>query len=305
MTGGSGFIGTHLINKLIRNNEEVICIDNFETSSILNLKKWENNHNFQLIKHDIVTPIEFEVDRIWHLASPASPKKYLKDPIKTLRTNFLGTYNVLNLATKYNSKILLASSSEIYGNPKVHPQKETYFGEVDPIGPRSCYKEGKRVAESLFSNFCFFHNTNIRIARIFNTYGSGMLPNDGRVVSNFIYQALKKESLTVYGKGIQTRTFCYIKDLIDGLLLMMNSDYKKPINLGGSEEISILKLAQIIRKKINPKIDIIFKNLPQDDPLKRKPDLFKAKNILNWEAQINLNDGLDITIEKLSRAINK
>ena len=305
VTGGLGFIGSHLVKKLIKNNEKVICIDNLETGSIINIGEIENHPNFNLIKHDISNPIELKVDRIWHLACPASPNKYLKDPVKTLRTNFLGAYNVLSLARNYNAKVLLASSSEIYGESKEHPQNEDYFGNVNPFSKRSCYEEGKRISESLFYNFNFKYGTNIAISRIFNTYGPGMLKDDGRVINNFIHQALENKPITVYGDGNQTRTFCYIDDLIKGLLVQMESNYEKPINLGGDQEITILNIAKTIRDKINPKLNIDFQDLPDNDPLRRKPDLETAKNILNWKPFINLNDGLDITIDKFKKQKNK
>ncbi len=301
VTGGLGFIGSHLIRKLINNNEKVICLDNIETGSTKNIKDLENHPNFKFIEHDIVNPIELKIDRIWHLACPASPRKYLKRPIDTLRTNFLGSYNILSLAKKINAKVLLASSSEIYGNSNEHPQNEAHFGNVNPLSRRSCYVEGKRISETLFYNFNSIYDIDIAIARIFNTYGAGMLKDDGRVINNFIHQALDNKPITIYGDGSQTRTFCYIDDLIKGLLLQMDSNYKKPINLGGDQEVKILNIAKIIRDKINPKLHIVFSDLPEDDPLRRKPDLETAKNILNWEAFVNLNDGLDITIDKLKR----
>lgn len=299
VTGGLGFIGSHLVNKLISNNEKVICLDNFETGSTKNIKGIENHPHFKLIKHDVINPMDLRVDRIWHLACPASPRKYLKNPIKTLRTNFLGTYNVLSLARETNAKVLLASSSEIYGNSVEHPQSEDYFGNVNPLSRRSCYEEGKRISETLFYNFNSMYGIDIAIARIFNTYGAGMLKDDGRVINNFIHQALDNKPITIYGNGDQTRTFCYIDDLINGLLLQMESNYKNPINLGGNQEVKILNVAKIIRDKINPKLNIMFSDLPEDDPLKRKPNLETAKNILNWKALVNLNDGINITIDKL------
>ncbi len=299
VTGGLGFIGSHLIKKLISKNEKVICLDNFETGSTQNIKVLENHPNFKFIKHDVINPIELKIDRIWHLACPASPSKYLKKPIETLRTNFLGAYNILSLARKVNAKVLFASSSEIYGNSTEHPQNENYFGNVNPLSRRSCYEEGKRISETLFYNFNSIYGIDISIARIFNTYGAGMLKDDGRVINNFINQALNNKPITIYGDGNQTRTFCYIDDLIKGLLLQMESNYKKPINLGGDQEVKILNLAKTIRDKINPKINVVFSNLPEDDPFRRKPNLETAKNVLNWEPIVNLNDGLDITIDKL------
>ena len=297
VTGGAGFIGSHLSKKLIKNNEKVICIDNFVTGSTKNLSTIESHPNFKLIKHDIVNPIELKVDRIWHLACPASPSKYLKDPVKTLRTNFLGAYNVLSLAKHNNAKVLLASSSEIYGDSKEHPQNEDYFGNVNPLSKRSCYEEGKRISESLFCNFNFMYGTNIAIARIFNTYGAGMLTDDGRVINNFIHQALGNKEITVYGDGNQTRSFCYIDDLVNGIIQLMNSEYSYPINIGNNDETTINEIASTLISILNSESKIIYNELPEDDPLKRKPDITLAKKILNWAPKIDKKDGFEMLIE--------
>ena len=296
ITGGAGFVGSHLIDRLMQAQENVICVDNFVTGSKKNIENWLNHPKFELINHDVVNPIDLNVDRIWHLACPASPIHYQKNPIKTAKTSFLGTYNMLGIAKKCKARFLLASTSEIYGDPEVHPQSEFYNGNVNPNGIRSCYDEGKRIAESLTCDYMREHNTDVRIARIFNTYGPRMMANDGRVVSNFICQALNNESLTIYGKGIQTRSFCYVDDLVEGLIKLMNCSYRGPVNLGNPEEYTILDLSKIIRDKINKNIQIINKELPQDDPKKRNPNIDLAKEKLHWQPTINLDDGLNKTI---------
>ena len=296
ITGGAGFLGSHLIDKLMEKGEEVICVDNFFTGTKKNLIQWLGNSSFELIRHDITKPITLEVDKIWHLACPASPIHYQFNPIKTAKTSFLGTYNMLGMAKRVGAKFLLASTSEIYGDPEVHPQPESYRGNVNPIGIRSCYDEGKRIAETLSFDYKRAHNLDIRVARIFNTYGPRMLPNDGRVVSNLIMQGLKNESMTLYGDGLQTRSFCYVDDLINGLIKLMNANTNGPINLGNPKEITILELAKIISKKLNISENFIFKDLPQDDPLKRKPIILEAKNKLNWSPLVNLDQGLENTI---------
>ncbi len=303
VTGGAGFIGSHLINKLLCKGEEVICLDNYFTGTKKNINKFLKNSRFEILRHDVTEPILLEVDKIWHLACPASPIHYQKNPIKTSKTIFLGTYNMLGLAKRVNAKFLLASTSEIYGDPEVSPQNETYRGRVNTVGIRSCYDEGKRIAETLASDYERIHGVDIRIARIFNTYGPNMLPNDGRVVSNLIVQSLKNEDLTIYGKGSQTRSFCYVDDLVEGLMKLMDSNYSKPINLGNPEEYSILELANIIKNKLNKNLNIIYKPLPQDDPLQRKPCIKKAKEFLNWSPTIGLNDGLDQTISYFKESI--
>ena len=305
VTGGAGFLGSHLIDKLMNDNQEVICLDNYFTGNKSNIKKWINHPNFELIRHDVTEPIQLEIDQIWHLACPASPIHYQENPIKTAKTSFLGTYNMLGLARRVNAKFLLASTSEVYGNPKINPQKESYFGYVNPIGVRSCYDEGKRISETLCSDYQRIHNLEIRIIRIFNTYGPRMQPNDGRVVSNFICQALQNKPITIYGEGKQTRSFCYVEDLIKGMNNLMQSKVSSPVNIGNPEELTILDLAHKIRNKINPNLEIIFKPLPQDDPLKRQPDITKAKSQVGWEPHTSLDKGLDKTISWFKKLLEK
>ena len=297
VTGGAGFLGSNLIERLIDLGDKVICLDNFYTGSDLNIKHYLKNSNFELLNHDVVNNLQCKVDRIWHLACPASPLHYQKDPIETARINFLGTYNMLELAKINNARILYASTSEIYGDPEVHPQPETYNGHVNPIGIRSCYDEGKRIGETLCFDYHRMHSLEIRVMRIFNTYGPRMLPNDGRVVSNFIVQALKGNDLTIYGDGSQTRSFCYVDDLINGMMALMNSDSRGPVNIGNDREFTILELAQKVIQKIDNNLKIVFKDLPEDDPLQRKPILNRALNELNWEPKINLDEGLNKTID--------
>ena len=296
VTGGSGFLGFHLIKELLAMEETVISIDNFVTGDENNSQFFKGNNLFQFFFHDAVNPIDLDVDRIWHFACPASPLYYKNFPIKTSETCFIATFNMLNLAKKNNARILLASSSEVYGNPEVHPQKEDYKGAVNITGERSCYNEGKRIAESITFDYRRVYKTDVRIARIFNTYGPQMRLNDGRVVSNFITQALKDQPLTVFGDGSQTRSFCYVDDLIRGLIDLMNSDYPGPVNLGNNEECSIINLAKIIRNKINKDLKIEFSNACPDDPLRRNPSIQLAEKIINWEPKINLDIGLDKTI---------
>jgi UDP-glucuronate decarboxylase len=303
VTGGAGFIGSHLIDRLMKEQHEVICLDNFYTGTKQNISKWYGNPNFELIRHDITEPIRLEVDRIYHLACPASPVHYQYNPIKTTKVSFLGTSNMLGLAKRIKARFLLASTSEVYGDPNVHPQPEEYHGNVNPIGIRSCYDEGKRIAETLSFDYYREHNLEIRVARIFNTYGPRMLENDGRVVSNFIAQSLQGNPLTVYGDGSQTRSFCYVTDLVDGLIKLMDGDQTGPINLGNPEEYSILQLAEKIRDKIAPGREISFKPLPQDDPKQRKPDITKAKTLLNWQPTISVDDGLTETIAEFKQRI--
>lgn len=298
VTGGAGFIGSHLCKYLLDKGEEVICLDNFYTGRKENIVELEKNKNFKLIEHNIINPIELEVDQIYNLACPASPPHYQKDPLFTLDTCYLGVKNMLELAGKNRARILQASTSEIYGDPKEHPQKETYRGHVNPIGIRSCYDEGKRIGETLFFDYQRKHNTDIRVVRIFNTYGPNMDPEDGRVVSNFIIQALRGEDLTIYGDGNQTRSFCYVDDLIQGLYKMMNQDnFLGPVNLGNPHEFTIKELAEKILKLIGTKNKIIYQDLPADDPKQRKPDISLAKEKLDWEPKIELDEGLNKTIE--------
>lgn len=305
VTGGTGFIGNHLCRQLLKDGHYVICLDNNFTGNMNNIKDMIGNINFEFIRHDITIPIYIEVEMIYHLACPASPKAYQYNSIKTLKTNFLGTMNVLGIARRTKSRILLTSTSEIYGDPLVHPQVEEYWGNVNPIGIRSCYDEGKRVAETLMMEYNRNNNVDIRIARIFNTYGPNMDKNDGRVISNFINQCLENKDVTIYGEGLQTRSFCYIDDMVNGLIKLMNYDrvldttfnIMKPINLGNPNEITIKQLTEKIFSMIDTKSKIIYEKLPSDDPIKRKPDITKAKNILNWEPNIMLEEGLKKTIQ--------
>ncbi len=296
VTGGAGFLGSHLIERLLKDEQEVICLDNYCTGAKKNVLHLLNYPNFELIRHDVTEPIRLEVDRIWHLACPASPIHYQLNPIKTAKINFVGTYNMLGLAKRVNARLLLASTSEVYGDPEINPQSESYRGSVNTIGIRSCYDEGKRIAETLCSDYKRMNGTDIRIMRIFNTYGPRMPPNDGRVISNFIVQALKGENLTIYGDGSQSRSFCYVDDLIEGMIRLMNSDYSLPINIGNPSEFSIKELANLIKKKINPDLKVIYQILPEDDPLRRKPVIELAKSKLDWEPKISLENGLEKTI---------
>lgn len=301
VTGGAGFVGSNLCARLLRDGHKVFCLDNFSTGRKQNIAALMNNKNFQLLEADVENfSNDIKVDQIYHLASPASPPTYQKDPIKTLRTNFLGTLNVLELADRSQATIALASTSEVYGDPAIHPQPESYWGNVNPLGPRSCYDEGKRAAESLCMAFARQHKAKIKIARIFNTYGPNMDPNDGRVVSNFITAALGGQPLTVYGDGSQTRSFQYIDDLLEGLTALMESpeDFTGPVNLGNPEEFTVKELAEKILKKVPESGGkISFLPLPQDDPRKRKPDIALAKQKLGWSPKIKLEEGLDKTIE--------
>ena len=296
VTGGAGFIGSHIIEKILISGEEVICLDNLSTGNLRNLYKWEKYSNFQFIKADVENYIDLTVNKIWHLACPGSPVYYQVNPIKTTTTIFLGTLNMLELAKKNNAKLLIASSSEIYGNPLEHPQKELYFGNVNPIGERSCYEEGKRIAESLCKNYFERYELDVKIARIFNSYGHKMKINDGRVISNFIIQSLKNEPITIYGDGLQTRSFCFIDDLVEGLFSFMQTSFNNPINLGNNKEINILKLAEIIKEKCLSESKIIYLPQRKDEPLKRKPDLSLSKKVLNWYPKVNIDYGLEKTI---------
>ena len=297
ITGGSGFLGSHLAKNLLEKGEEVIVLDNFFTGTKKNIQELYKNLKFELIRHDVTEPIMIEVDKIWHLACPASPIHYQFNPIKTAKTSFIGTYNMLGLAKRVGAKILLASTSEIYGDPEEHPQSENYRGSVNTTGIRSCYDEGKRIAETLCADYRRMHGVDVRIMRIFNTYGPHMRCDDGRVISNFIVQCLKNEKITIYGDGSQTRSFCYVDDLINGMILLMDSDYQKPMNIGNPSEYSIKEIALIIRNLLNPNLELDFKVLPKDDPRQRKPSIALAKKILNWEPKIKLNDGLPKTID--------
>ena len=304
VTGGAGFIGSHLCKKLLDEGNHVICFDNFFTGRLENIKDLINNKNFELITGDVVEPMEEiisgfheKVDEIYNLACPASPPHYQYDPIKTAQTNFLGMYNVLMLAKKFNSKVLQASTSEVYGDPKIHPQPEDYRGNVNPDGIRACYDEGKRIAETLCFDFHRQYGVDIKIVRIFNTYGPNMREDDGRVISNFICQALKGDDLTIYGTGSQTRSFCYVDDLVDGMVKMMASNITGPVNLGNPGEFTIRQLADIVLEMIDTESQLVHKDLPSDDPTKRKPNISLAKKELKWEPKIQLREGLEKTIE--------
>ena len=299
VTGGAGFLGSHLCDRLIAEGHDVLCMDNFFTGSKRNISHLLGKPNFELMRHDLVQPIFIEADEIYNLACPASPIHYQYNPVKTVKTSVMGSINMLGLAKRVKAKILQASTSEIYGNPRVHPQKEDYWGNVNTIGPRSCYDEGKRCAETLFFDYHRQNGVNIRVVRIFNTYGPRMHPNDGRVVSNFIVQALKNQDIAVYGDGSQTRSFCYVDDMIEGLIRMMNGpdDFIGPLNLGNTDEFSISQLAEMIIKLIGSRSKIIFKPLPQDDPLQRQPDITMAREQLDWKPMIDLEEGLKKTIE--------
>lgn len=305
VTGGAGFIGSHLCKKLIEQGNDVICIDNYFTGTKENIAELFNNPYFEAIRHDICFPLYVEVDEIYNLACPASPIHYQHDPVQTTKTTVHGAINMLGLAKRVNARILQASTSEVYGDPAEHPQKEDYWGNVNPIGPRSCYDEGKRCAETLFFDYQRQHDLDIKVIRIFNTYGPNMHPNDGRVVSNFIVQALSNQDITVYGNGEQTRSFCYVDDLIDGMIKMMSSakGIYGPTNLGNPIEYKIIELAEMIIKLTNSKSKIINKNLPTDDPVRRKPDISKAKKDINWEPNIDVTDGLKKTIDYFKKQI--
>ena len=306
VTGGSGFIGSHLCKKLLYLEEKVLCIDNLSTGNIKNISNLFKNKNFQFLEHDITNPLylPYKVDRIYNLACPASPIHYQQDAIKTLKTNILGTMNMLELCKLHSSRFLQASTSEVYGDPEVHPQVENYWGNVNPIGPRACYDEGKRCAETLCFDYKRQHGIDIRVIRIFNTYGPKMALNDGRVISNFIVQALKGEKITIYGTGAQTRSFCYVTDLVSGLCKMMNSNLTGPINLGNPNEYKIVDIAKKIIELTNSKSQLLFKELPEDDPKRRKPNIDLAKTNLNWTPIIKLEQGLENTIEYFKKEYN-
>ena len=305
VTGGAGFIGSHLIDRLMEQGHEVLCLDNFYTGSKQNILKWLDNPKFELVRHDITEPIRLEVDQVYHLACPASPVHYQFNPVKTIKTNVMGTLNMLGLAKRVKARFLLASTSEVYGDPDVHPQSEEYRGNVNCIGPRSCYDEGKRVAETLAFEYYREHKVDIRVARIFNTFGPRMQEQDGRVVSNFIVQSIKGTPLTVYGDGSQTRSFCYVSDLVEGLMCLMNGDFIGPVNLGNPGEYTILELAQMIQGMINPDTELIYKPLPEDDPKQRQPDITRAQTYLNWEPKIPLKEGLEMTIKDFKSRVNR
>ena len=306
VTGGAGFLGSHLCESLLELNCDVICLDNYYSGTKDNVKHLIANPHFEVLRHDVTFPLYIEVDEIYNLACPASPIHYQKDPVQTTKTSVHGAINMLGLAKRTKAKIFQASTSEVYGDPEVHPQPESYWGRVNPIGVRSCYDEGKRCAETLFFDYQRQHGLDIKVVRIFNTYGPRMHPNDGRVVSNFIVQALRNEPITIYGDGLQTRSFCYVDDLIQGFLKFMATpkDITGPINLGNPEEFKMKELAEMIIRMTNSKSKITFKLLPQDDPKQRKPDIALAKKILNWEPTVNLESGLEKTIKYFKNKIN-
>ena len=299
VTGGSGFLDSHLCERLLNEGHEVICVDNYFTGSKDNLNSISNNKRLEIIRHDITLPLFIEVDEIYNLACPASPIHYQHDPVQTIKTSVIGSINMLGLSKRVGAKILQASTSEVYGDPEVHPQTEDYWGNTNPIGMRACYDEGKRCAETLFFDYYRSHKVSIKVARLFNTYGPRMHPNDGRVVSNFIVQALLGEPITIYGDGTQTRSFCFVDDLISGLIKLMNSgdDIVGPINLGNPSEITVKALADIILDMTNSSSKIIFKELPSNDPVRRKPEITLAKSLLNWEPDVSLENGLVKTID--------
>lgn len=307
ITGGAGFIGSHLCRKLLDNDNLIICLDNFITGFKKNIEELNDNPNFKLIEHDISKPLEIKEDLDWilHFASLASPKHYLNYPIKTLKSGLLGTHNCLGIAKAKNAKVFLASTSEVYGDPLVHPQTEEYWGNVNSIGVRSCYDESKRGAEALFYAYMRQHGIDIRVVRIFNTYGPNMHPDDGRVVSNFIVQALKGENITIYGQGQQTRSFCYVDDLVDGILKMMDIDYKLPLNLGNPKEFTISELANLVLKLTDSKSKIENLPLPEDDPKQRQPNISKVKEMTGWQPKVSLEEGLKKTIEYFKERINE
>ena len=297
VTGGAGFIGSHLCERLLSEGHDIVCLDNFFTGYKRNILHLMDNHRFELVRHDITQSILLETDQIYHLACPASPVHYQYNPVKTIKTNVMGTINMLGLTKRVKARVLLASTSEVYGDPQIHPQTESYWGNVNPIGIRSCYDEGKRVAETLMMDYHRQNKVDIRIARIFNTYGPRMAPNDGRVVSNFILQALREEDITIFGKGNQTRSFCYVDDLIDGLIALMNKDdFIGPLNLGNPNEFTIMELAQKIIEKTGSQSKVVYHPLPADDPTQRKPDISLAVKKLGWTPDIQLEQGLNHTI---------
>ncbi|MBS4058567.1 MAG: SDR family oxidoreductase [Bacteroidetes bacterium] len=299
VTGGAGFLGSHLCERLLKEGNDVICMDNYFTGQKKNVVHLIHNPYFELVRHDVTSPYFVEVDEIFNLACPASPVHYQYNPIKTVKTSVMGAINMLGLAKRIKAKVLQASTSEVYGDPEEHPQTESYWGHVNPIGPRACYDEGKRCAETLFVNYHKQNNVRIKIIRIFNTYGPRMHPNDGRVVSNFIVQALRGEDITIYGNGLQTRSFQYVDDLVEGMIRLMNSpdDFTGPVNIGNPGEFTMLELAEKVIHLTNTKSKVVFQPLPADDPMQRKPDISLAKKVLNWEPKVSLDEGLVRTIE--------
>jgi UDP-glucuronate decarboxylase len=305
VTGGAGFLGSHLCDRLIDSGAEVVCLDNFFTGSKSNVAHLLSNPRFEIVRHDVVQPILLEADQIYNFACPASPVHYQYNPVKTIKTNVMGAINMLGLAKRVRARILQASTSEVYGDPRDHPQKESYWGHVNPIGPRSCYDEGKRVAETLMMDYHRQNGVDIRIARIFNTYGPRMAVNDGRVVSNFIVQALRNQPITIYGDGAQTRSFCYVSDLIEGVWRLMNAEgLTGPVNIGNPNEFTIRELAQTVISLTGSRSEIVHRPLPQDDPVQRQPDISLARESIGWQPKVALKDGLTPTIEHFEKALS-
>ena len=306
ITGGAGFIGSHLCERLLNDGNDVLCVDNYYTGTKSNIVHLLDNYQFELMRHDVTFPLYVEVDQIYNMACPASPIHYQYDPVQTTKTSVHGAINMLGLAKRVNARIFQASTSEVYGDPTQHPQTESYWGNVNTIGPRSCYDEGKRCAETLFFDYFRQHNLDIKVGRIFNTYGPRMRPDDGRVISNFIVQALTEKDITVYGKGDQTRSFCYVDDLVEGILRLMTTEkgVTGPMNLGNPIEYTILEIAEIVIDQIGSKSKIIFKPLPEDDPKQRQPDISFAKAELNWEPKTQLKEGLDKTIQYFDKILS-
>jgi UDP-glucuronate decarboxylase len=306
ITGGAGFIGSHLCERLLNDGNNVLCVDNYFTGTKNNIAHLLDNHQFELMRHDVTFPLYVEVDQIYNMACPASPIHYQYDPVQTTKTSVHGAINMLGLAKRVNARIFQASTSEVYGDPTQHPQKESYWGNVNTIGPRSCYDEGKRCAETLFFDYFRQHNLDIKVGRIFNTYGPRMRPDDGRVISNFIVQALTEKDITVYGKGDQTRSFCYVDELVEGILRLMTTEkgITGPMNLGNPIEYTILEIAEIVIDQVGSKSEIIFEPLPEDDPKQRQPDISFAKSELNWEPKTQLKEGLDKTIQYFEQTLS-
>jgi UDP-glucuronate decarboxylase len=303
VTGAAGFLGSHLVDRLLKDGHEVLGVDNLFTGSKKNLEHLHGNPRFEFMRHDITFPLYVEVDAIYNLASPASPIHYQRDPVQTIKTNVIGAVNMLGLAKRLGIRIFQASTSEVYGDPDVHPQPETYWGRVNPIGPRACYDEGKRAAETLFFDYHRQHGLDIRVARIFNTYGPRMAVSDGRVVSNFIVQALRNDDITIYGDGSQTRSFCYVDDLVSGFVLLFEGSHIGPINLGNPAEFTMLELADRVLKLTSSKSRLVFKDLPTDDPRQRQPDISKAKDLLTWSPEVPLIEGLKTTISYFKEVV--
>ena len=306
VTGGAGFVGSHLCDRLVKGGDDVVCVDNFYTGDKRNIAHLLEEHNFELIRHDVTFPLYLEVDQIYNLACPASPIHYQHDPVQTTKTSVHGAINMLGLAKRTGARILQASTSEVYGDPEIHPQDESYWGRVNPVGVRSCYDEGKRCAETLFFDYWRQHRVEIKVARIFNTYGPRMHPDDGRVVSNFIVQALREQALTIYGDGSQTRSFCYVDDLVEGLIRLMASEasFTGPVNLGNPGEFSMLALADAVIRETGSVSTTVFQPLPQDDPLQRKPDISLAREALDWKPKIELQEGLSRTVEYFRKVVS-